>query len=425
MNLRQMLERRAAIVSEMRTVNEAHPDGALPAEVQTRWDALRGELDTLQTRIDRQAIIDDAERRGAGAPAGTGDAHLDREAGQVGLADVIRAGMGGTDAGSGRAREVSAELARRSGRQSQGIYWHMGARAAEQRVITSTLPAGGPGGSMIATNLEAGQFISRLYAAVRVRQLGATLLSGLVGNVDIPRLKASTTTGWVAENSALTAADAQFDKVSLRPKTAGVLSEFSRSMLLQSTPDIEALLRSDMARMLALTLDQAAIAGTGASNQPTGILSTSGIGAVALGTNGAAIGYDNVVDLMGQVQDQNAEAGGLAFLTNYKVRRAAQKLKTTYNEPLGEEVVFQAMPRSFTTGVPSNLTKGTGTNLSALIYGNWNDLLIGLWSELDILVNPYESTAYSKGNVQVRAMMTCDIAVRHPESFAAITDIIA
>ena len=42
-----------------------------------------------------------------------------------------------------------------------------------------------------------------------------------------------------------------------------------------------------------------------------------------------------------------------------------------------------------------------------------------------MLVNPYETSAYSKGNVLVRAMLTCDMAVRRPQSFAAIKDVVA
>jgi HK97 family phage major capsid protein len=416
--LRQKLDRRNTLIGEMRALSDQHPDGALPPDAQQRWDALRTESDALQAAIERQAIIDEGERRAAATPlGGTGDNRLDAEVRQVGLIDVIRAQMGGTDTAAGRAREVSAELARRAGRQPQGAFWHMG----ERRVIEST----GTGANVVATNLDAAAFINRLYAATRVRQLGATVLNGLVGNVDIPKLAGSTTAGWVAEGSPLTASDATFTQVQLKPKTAGIVAEYSRNMLLQATPDIEALLRADMARMLAITLDQAAVSGPGTGNAPTGVLSTSGIGTVALGTDGAPLAYDNFVDLMGQVQDQNAELGALAFLTNYKVRRAAQKLKTTTNEPLGEAVVFQNMPRAFTTGVPSNLTKGSGTNLSALLYGNWSDLLIGMWSELDILVNPYDSTSYLAGNVKIRAMMSVDIEVRHPESFAAITDAVA
>ena len=74
--------------------------------------------------------------------------------------------------------------------------------------------------------------------------------------------------------------------------------------------------------------------------------------------------------------------------------------------------------------VPSNGTKGSGTGLSSVIYGNFADLLIGMWGALEILVDPYDSN-FAKGSVSVRAMQTLDIAVRHPESFAVMSDAIA
>jgi HK97 family phage major capsid protein len=419
-----MLERRAAVAGEMRTLNDGHPDGALPAESQDRWDALRSEMTGLDQRIERQSLLDDAERRMAGTPmGGAGDDRLDREIARVGILDVIRASMGGTDTAAGRAREISAELERRSGRRAQGLFWSMG--APEQRVFTTGNPSGGPGGNIIPTDYRPDQFIDRLRNATVVRARGATVLTGLSGNVSIPRRKASATGAWVAENAALTASDPQFTQVTMTPKHAGSLTEYSRNLIQQSSPDVEQLCRNDMAKVLAETLDLAAIAGTGSSNQPTGILSTSGIGAVAMGTNGAALTYDVVADLIGQVADDNAEGGSLAFVTNTKVRRAASKLKDSQDRPFGLNVVFQGVPVAYTNLVTSAGTKGSGTGLSTLLYGNWSDLLIGVWSELDILVNPFESTAYSKGNVQIRAMMTVDIAVRHPESFAAITDIVA
>lgn len=428
MNLRKLIDRRTALSAEMRTIHEAHPDGALPAEAQTRWDALKADLAGIDGRVERQAIVDDSERRASGQPiTGSTDRHFDAEVRGFSIVRAIAgaAGIPGVDAG--REREISAEVARRSGRSFQGIAVPIAALSGpvEERVFSTSTPSGGPGSNLIATNLLADQFIDRLRAALVIRRLGARILSGLVGNVAIPRLKADATAYWVAEGSAVTASDPQTDQVSLSPKHAGALTEFSRNMLLQSSPDVEQLVRADLAVMLAQALDLAAIAGTGTSNQPRGILNTSGIGSVALGTNGAAIAYDNVVDLMGQVQDANAEMASMAFLSNPKVRRAVQKLKTTYGEPLGEDVVFQSVPRAFTNNVPATGTKGTGTGLSSLVYGDFSQLLIGLWSELDILVNPFDSTAYPKGNVLVRAMMTCDISVRHPESFAAITDIAA
>ncbi|MBN8872663.1 MAG: phage major capsid protein [Rhodospirillales bacterium] len=423
MTIRQILARREEIRTELAAINAAHPDGTLAGDAEQRWNALAAEAEALSAREQRQALVDELDRRAAGnvITTGSGDARFEAEVRQFSIVRAIAAASG-LNVDAGREREVSAELARRSGRTFQGVAVPMA--VFEQRVLTTGKPAGGPGSNIIGTDYRPDQFVDRLRAALVVRRMGARYLSGLVGNVEIPRQKASVTSGWVAENSALTASDPQFDQVGLTPKHAGCITEFSRNMLLQSSPAIEELIRADMSAVLAQTLDNAAISGTGSSNQPRGVLNTSGIGSVAIGTNGGALTYDSVVDLMGQLQDANADSSP-AFLTNPKVRRAALKLKDSQGRPLGEDVVFQGQPRAFTTNVPSNGTKGTGTGLSSLIYGNWNDLLIGVWSELDILVNPYESTAYTKGNVQIRAMLTCDVAVRHPESFAAITDIVA
>ena len=407
---------------EARALVTAAGDGALDAAAETRFQAIEAETATLRAAERRAAFLDDADRRAAGTPvAGTGDARLDAMVEGVGLLDAIRAQMGGTDHAAGRAREVSAELERRSGRKAQGLLWHMG--APEQRVLTTTTPAGGPGSNIIGTDYRPDLFIDRLRAATRVRTLGATVLSGLSGNVVIPRRKASVVAGWFAENSPISVSDPQFDGVALTPKHAGVITEYSRNMVLQASPDVEALARADMAAVLAELLDSAAIAGTGANNQPRGILSTAGISTVSMGANGGALTFDAVADLVGAVADANG--AGTGFLTNSRVRRAAAKLKDAGNQPLGVDVVFQGERVEVSNLVPSNGTKGTGTNLSSVIFGRWSDLIVGFWSELDILVNPYESVAYSKGNVSIRAVMTCDIAVRHPESFAAITDIAA
>lgn len=423
--IREMQTRREAIRVEMRALHDTSPGGDLSAEAAARWATLETEADRLNHAERRQAMLDDLDRRAAGNPLAEGnDRHYETEIRAFNITRAIAgaAGLPGVDAG--RERELSAEIARRSGRQFQGIAVPMA--ALETRVFTTANPGGGPGSNLIQTDVMGGQTIDRLRAALVVRQAGATVLSGLVGNVAIPRIKADATGYWVAENAAITASDPQTDQVSLTPKHVGAITEFSRNMLLQSSPDIEQLIRGMLAQVLAQALDLAAIAGPGSGNAPLGILGTSGIGSVAMGTDGAAITFDKVADLMGAVADANAESGRLAFVTNTKVRRAVAKLKDSQNRPLGADAVFQQMPRLFSNNVPSNLVKGTsGTACSAMLYGNWSDLLIGLWSEIDVLVNPYESTAYAKGNVQVRAMTTADISVRHPASFAAIQDILA
>ena len=416
MKTQELLEQRTAIVARMQTAHSADDD--------TAFNTAQTELRSIDTKLERQRTIDTLERVESGTPI-TGDAKLTSELRNrfsLVRAIAMQSGLGGHDFGF--EREVQGELAKRAGKAPEGVLAPM-ELFLEKRVLTTTLPATGPGGNLVATELHGELYFDRLRAAMKVQALGATVLSGLVGNVDIPGLKTSATAGWVAENAALTASDQEYRKVSMTPKHAGAITELSRNMLQQTTPDIEMLVRNDFALLLADAVDKAAISGTGAGAQPRGILNTAGIGDVPMGTNVLAMTVDTPADVMGKVAIADAPATSRGFLTNNKVMVAAMKLKDSQGRPFGLPQVFQNERAEYSSNVPSNLTKGSGTNLSALIYGNWADLLIGYWSAFDLLVNPFEATAYPKGNVSVRAMLTCDVAVRYAESFSASKDIIA
>ena len=190
------------------------------------------------------------------------------------------------------------------------------------------------------------------------------------------------------------------------------------------------LIRNDFVALLADAIETAAINGSGSSNQPTGILNTSGIGSVAGGTNGASPTLDHLLDLKKEIAVDNAYVATCGFLTNAKVESVLGKLKDSQGQYFlslyGAELSrSQIAGRRFevSNNVPSNLTKGSGSNLSAVVYGNFSDLLIGLFGTLEILVNPY--TDFAKGTTGIRALQSIDIAVRHAESFAAMQDAIA
>jgi HK97 family phage major capsid protein len=432
----RLRERRAGVVTQMqeldRQLRQAEESGEGEDELQQKWNALKALVEQIDEQISRRALLDEYERRASGQPlAGAGDRRLDEALGSFWITRAIGGAIGLPGVDWGRERELGQELARRSGRGFGGIPVPLSAlrvpkRGMERRVISTSSPSGGPGSNLISEIVDGEQMIDALRAALVIRRLGARIISGLTSNVDLPRLNQTATAGWVAENSALTVSDEGFDHIPLRPKHAGGIVELSRNMLMQPSIDLEMWARRDLAEVLARVLDSAAINGTGSSNDPTGILNTTGIGSVAVGTNGGPMTYNLVQDLRGQVADANAELGeNMAFLSNTKVRRAASKITDSYGHPLGLDLIFSGLPQAYTNLVPSNGTKGTGSNLSTLIYGNFGDLVIGLWSELDVLVNPYETTAYTKGNVQIRAMLTCDIGLRHPQSFAAIVDIAA
>jgi HK97 family phage major capsid protein len=275
---------------------------------------------------------------------------------------------------------------------------------------------------MVATNLMEADFITFLRNATMIRRMGARALNGLVGNVNIPRQTGTTTPGWVAQAGAATESDSTFAVVALSPKTAHSMQDVTRDLLLQGTPAVEGLIRADLIDSMAVQLDFSALHGTGASNQPTGLAATAGIGAEAGGTNGAAPTWDNLVNLETLVANNNAAQGSVGYLTNTRVRgRLKTVSKVSGQNGFVWEDGMNGYQAEVTNAVPSNLVKGSsGAVCSAIIFGNFSDLIMGMWGGLELMVNPYTNAA--QGGVIVHAFQDVDLAVRNAESFAAMLD---
>ena len=261
-----------------------------------------------------------------------------------------------------------------------------------------------------------------------VVQMGAQYLSGLQGNLPFVIQDTAAAATWVAENATASESNMTTSVKTLTPNRLAAYTKLSKRLLKQSSIDVEALVRNDLIQAQATALDIAAINGSGSSNQPTGILNTSGIGSVAGGTNGAAPDFADLVDLESALANANADQGALGYLTNSKVRGKLKK--STLDSGSGLFVwdrltanELNGYPVGVSNNVPSNLTKGSGTALSAVIFGNWNDLVIGQFGgAMDLVVDPY--TSAKEDIVNIISSNDFDVMVKRPESFAAMVDAI-
>ncbi len=315
--------------------------------------------------------------------------------------------------------EVSQELARRSGKSPKGRYIPSSAMATRTTLTSSNT------GNWIGTEHRPDQFIELLRPESAVIAAGARVHSGLQQDVSIPKITGGSSASFVAEGSAASESTPTVGAVTLSPKHMSARVSYSRQLLLQGLPDVEVTLTGDLRQQLGTKLDEVAIEG-GGTNEPTGIMQTSGVGSVALGTNGAAPDLAMLANLIKEIGVDNALAGRLAYLTNSKVvskLRQTAKVSSTDSVMLINEVMsifgYNVIESN---NVPSDLTKGSGSSLSAMIFGNFNDLLIGEFGPIDVIVDPY--TNADTGNVSVIAHMAVDVAVRHAESFAICTDIV-
>lgn len=307
--------------------------------------------------------------------------------------------------------EAAAEAAKRDGVDPQGLYipsdvrrsWNM-----SQRDLNTSDDS-----AVIAEDFRGGDFIDVLRNASSVMQAGATMLSGLQGDVKIPKKTAASAAGWIStEGGASSESEPTLGQVTMSPKTLGAFTDVTRLMMMQSSLDIEALIRNDLSVAIAQAIDLGALAGSGSSGQPTGIANTSGINAP---TSFAAANptFAEVVAMETAVAEDNALMGNLAYILPAGMYGA---LKTTTKDSGSGQFVVE--PGNTINGyraiVSNQATAGD------MYFGNFSDLLVGMYGGLDITVDPFTNS--TSGTVRIVALQTMDVAVRHAVSFAYNND---
>jgi len=297
--------------------------------------------------------------------------------------------------------EASEAAAAKLGRQSRGI-------TIPQEVLRRDLSVGvaTAGGNVVATELDSASFIDLLRNASALDQAGATVLTGLVGNVAIPRQSGAGTGYWVSEAGAPTESQQTVDQVSMTPKTVAAFTDYSRRLMLQSSIDIENMVRRDLAAALGLKIDAAGLYGTGSNSEPLGLKNTTGIGTEDFAADAPT--FAEVVAMESDVATANALLGSPVYLMNAAMRG---NLKTTKKDAGSGIFLMEGGEVNGYRGVLSNQVAS-----GDLWFGNFADLLIGYWSGLDIMVDPYTNS--TSGTVRVVAMQDVDVAIRHPESFS-------
>jgi len=281
----------------------------------------------------------------------------------------------------------------------------------------------GKGGALVGTELLAGSFIDLLINQSALLQSGITTLAGLTGNVDIPRKTAASQHYWVGEDVDVTNSDATFGLISSTPKTIGVRVPVSRKSLIQTTPDIDTLVRQDMAERMALGVDSSGMYGTGSNAQPLGLRNVTGIGSVTLGGGASQVYPANLgsgthdsgdwadyIDLRAACTAANVNVGSARYIMNAITE--AGGMKTLRASAAGSDYIVSD---AGTIGRhPVLVSNQVQTN--DVFYGVFSDLVLATWSGLDIVVDPYTQSA--KGQVIYTVMQDLDWVCRRAASFA-------
>ena len=429
--LQQLREERASKIAASTAVFEAaEKDGnrSLSDDEKQRVRTLQAEIKALNDDIELAETQEDNERSAAGrAPSvnGRGETQTQKDLRGFSLRKVALAVMEGTKL-TGLEAEMSQEAVREA--SLSGITLERGGHhipsfiAFQQRDNSVTMPTQPADGKAVVFDDSPQPLIGLLRPQLAIERLGASVLTGLVGDVPFPAMTQGAVASWKPEVAPLDKSNVKFRRTTMKPHRCGTYLDVSLQFLLQTSPAIETELRSELQNATDFLLDRTALYGTGleADNQPLGLLGTPGVYVLNAGANGRVATLKDIVALEASVDIRNAATGQLGYLMNSKIKGT---LKTT--QIVDGQALMVLTSNGELNGHPlvvsnivSDQTRGTATQASAIAFGDWSQLKIGQWGGLTFTID--NLTLALNGQKRLIVQSFWDIFTRRPESFAVM-----
>ena len=303
------------------------------------------------------------------------------------------------------------------GRAAKGVVMPWDVMASPQ-LRTQTAGTASTGGYLVDTQLLTGSFIDLVRNRSALLGLNVTTLTGLTGNVDIPKKTGNTTAYWVGEDVAVSETNIALGQISMTPKSLGGYVDITRRLMQQSSMDVEALVRADLAESIALAIDYSGIYGLGGSSALLGIKNITGVGTETLTSDAATNksiggttyyfgGFSDYVNMETTVSVANLDVNSMFYVGNAHVRGA---LKQTLRNTNSEMFIWDNNEVNGYGGRVSNQLIG-----SNVLFGDFSQAIFGFWSGVDITVDPYTNS--TKGTTRIVAFQDVDFGVRNPGAF--------
>jgi HK97 family phage major capsid protein len=422
---KQLREERSAISDKIAELSK----------VEDLNDAQKAELRSLVTNEENFTkdieLALDLEKRAAILAGGKVEAPEKRSKDRFSISKLLSEG----DKVSGYEKEMIEESrneARAQGINPTGIYLSnsvMNSIMPEKRTMTAATDA--DGGFLIPT--EKIDWFDALFAYSVLDKLGIQKLTGLSANTDIPGFSSAVVSGWAnGETGTQSPDDPTVVNRALRPKLLYGATNISKRLAIQTNRSVDQMIMMDIMASMAQTLQAAVINGSGSSGQPTGILNTSGIQSVAMGTNGGALSFAKALELWAAIAQANSNMDNFKWLTNPLVHGKALQTSTdtgsgamivTYNNNFGGSPnAIANYPLFSTSSVPSTLTKGSsGAVCSALIGGDFSQVVVGQFGGVELIVDNISQAR--SGFTALTINQFVDVVVKQPAALGAIVDI--
>jgi HK97 family phage major capsid protein len=341
----------------------------------------------------------------------------------------------------------------------------------EKEVFEQTKKVREKAGHVIGVDSQGGNFvpdqvipdvITAIYTAsvfialAGTGQTNVSVLDGLTGiPVKMPKFDGGTLGYWIGEQDDYVQSFVRTGNISLQPRKLGVLTRITDEMRRFQSYGYENLLRNDMIRAAAKTLDYAVPYGTGTENMPKGIVRYSDIKvwcAEQASTtfdsddSGAELSFDQMLEMQGALEDDNIVTNGTAKWISHPrfFRRRKQDKVQMYSgqtdqmqyllgAPFFTDAELSSMigPYATSTQFPTTNLPGASYNKSTtsttakfgdVMYGNWSEVLLARWSGIEIVDDSGLGQGFINDQTYMKMRMYCDVGVRQERALIVCPD---
>lgn len=334
------------------------------------------------------------------------------------LMKVIRCLAGVRDVDAGFEREVSDEIAKQTKRSARGFFIPEQVMARAFNVGTT---AGTAGKNLVSTDTLFAEMVPALVAETVLGKLGARIITGLVGDADIPKADAATAYWVSAEGGDATQTTPNIGQVKLTPHTVGAYTDITRRLMLQSGIGVQAFISQALRDAIAVAIETAAFSGAGTGGAPKGLDSTTGVNDITAAT---APTLAKILEFITAIEEANANGVSMKFAGKPSVwAKLGSTLDVREISSGGSSATtVGAVNGGYLLDTKSSMCQGydfVKANLATakkLYFGDWSKMVLAFWSGLDLTV---DTASLSKsGGVRLVALQDMDVAITQPKAFS-------
>lgn len=220
----------------------------------------------------------------------------------------------------------------------------------------------------------------------------------------IPKVTVGATTNWLTnESTAASESTPTFDSAGATPRRCAAYLQVSRQLLMQTSPAAAALLSRELLRAVDHAVAAALIDG-GGTEEPVGIIGTSGVTSVT----GTSMDWDAITDMLAAVED-----AGQITRARWTMAADVAKILRMREAATDSGFIFNA---AGIAGYPAHVSPAVPDG--ALVFGDWGQVVLPEWAAVQVGAWPYGAIGFRAGLIAVKAIAAVDVAVLRPASFA-------